>query len=177
VIAPGVIGGICLILALYAMHFLPVNLAGLFLIGLSLAFFILEAKAPSHGVLAFGGVVSMFLGAIFLIRSPLTSGGVSIGVALAGTLPFAVLAVALMRLVLRSRQWKTATGKEELIGSHGVAVEPLPAGQEGMIRVHGELWRAESSKPVQEGEPVRILRVQGLKLYVEPADVAVSASK
>ena len=177
VIAPGVIGGICLILALYAMHFLPVNLAGLFLIGLSLAFFILEAKAPSHGVLAFGGVVSMFLGAIFLIRSPLTSGGVSIGVALAGTLPFAVLAVVLMRLVLRSRQWKTATGKEELIGSQGVAVEPLPAGAEGMVRVHGELWRAESSKPVQQGETVRILRVEGLKLYIEPADVAVSASK
>jgi len=177
VIAPGVIGGICLILALYAMHFLPVNLAGLFLIGLSLAFFILEAKAPSHGVLAFGGVVSMFLGAIFLIRSPLTSGGVSIGVALAGTLPFAVLAVVLMRLVLRSRQWKTATGKEELIGSQGVAVEPLTAGAEGMVRVHGELWRAESSSPVQEGEPVRILRVEGLKLYVEPANVAVAAAK
>jgi len=177
VIAPGVIGGICLILALYAMHFLPVNLAGLFLIGLSLAFFVLEAKAPSHGVLAFGGVVSMFLGALFLIRSPLTSGGVSVGVALAGTLPFAALAVVLMRLVLRSRRWKTATGKEELIGSQGVAVAPLPAGEEGMIRVHGELWRAESSKPVQEGEPVRILRVEGLKLYVEPADVAVSAAK
>ncbi len=177
VIAPGVIGGICLILALYALHFLPVNLAGLFLIGLSLAFFILEAKAPSHGVLAFGGVVSMFLGAVFLIRSPLTSGGVSIGVALAGTLPFAVLAVFLMRLVLRSRQWKTATGKEELIGSRGVAVARLSAGAEGMVRVHGELWRAESSRPVQEGEAVRILRVEGLKLYVEPADVAVSATK
>src|SRR5205823_1654676 len=93
VIAPGVIGGICLILALYAMNFLPVNLAGLFLIALALAFFILEAKAPSHGILAFGGVVSMFLGALFLIRSPLTSGGVSVGVAIAGTLPFAVLAV------------------------------------------------------------------------------------
>ena len=177
VIAPGVIGGICLILALYAMHFLPVNLAGLFLIGLSLAFFILEAKAPSHGVLAFGGVVSMFLGAVFLIRSPLTSGGVSIGVALAGTLPFAILAVVLMRLVLRSRRWKTTTGKEELIGAQGVAVAPLTAGAEGMVRVHGELWRAESSSPVQEGEPVRILRVEGLKLYVEPADVAVSATK
>ena len=177
VIAPGVIGGICLILALYAMHFLPVNLAGLFLIGLSLAFFILEAKAPSHGVLAFGGVVSMFLGAIFLIRSPLTSGGVSIGVALAGTIPFAMLAVVLMRLVLRSRQWKTATGKEELIGSQGIAIAPLPAGAEGMVRVHGELWRAESSRPVQEGETVLVLRVEGLKLYVEPADVAVSGSK
>jgi membrane-bound serine protease (ClpP class) len=177
VIAPGVIGGICLILALYAMHFLPVNLAGLFLIALSLAFFILEAKAPSHGVLAFGGVVSMFLGALFLIRSPLTSGGVSVGVALAGTLPFAVLAVVLMRLVLRSRKWKSVTGKEELIGAHGVTVARLPAGTEGMIRVHGELWRAESSRPVLEGETVRVLRVEGLKLYVEPADVAVSAAK
>lgn len=177
VIAPGVIGGICLILALYAMHFLPVNLAGLFLIALSLAFFILEAKAPSHGVLAFGGVVSMFLGAIFLIRSPLTSGGVSIGVALAGTIPFAILAVVLMRLVLRSRKWKTATGREELVGSQGVAASPLAAGAEGMVRVHGELWRAESAQAVQAGKNVRILRVEGLKLYVEPADVAVPAPK
>jgi len=177
VIAPGVIGGICLILALYAMNFLPINLAGVFLILLALAFFILEAKAPSHGILALGGVVSMFLGAIFLIRSPLTPGGVSFGVALAGTLPFAVLAVVLMRLVLRSRKWKSATGKEELIGAHGVALAQLTAGAEGMVRVHGELWQAESSKPVNEGEAVRVLRVEGLKLHVEPADVAVSAAK
>jgi membrane-bound serine protease (ClpP class) len=176
VIVPGVIGGICLILALYAMNFLPINLAGVFLIILALAFFILEAKAPSHGILALGGVVSMFLGAIFLIRSPLT-GGVSVGVALAGTVPFAILAVVLMRLVLRSRRWKTATGKEELIGSQGVAIGPLAAGAEGMVRVHGELWKAESSKPVQQGETVRILRIEGLKLYVEPAEMAVSAMK
>src|SRR5207245_7187684 len=77
VIAPGVIGGICMVLALYDMHFLPVNLAGLFLMALSLVFFVLEAKTPSHGVLALGGVVSMFLGALFLIRPPLTAGGVS----------------------------------------------------------------------------------------------------
>jgi len=177
VVAPGVIGGICLILALYAMHFLPVNFAGLFLIVLSLAFFILEAKAPSHGVLALGGVVSMFLGALFLIRSPLTSGGVSLGVALAATVPFGVLAVILMRLVLRSRQWKSATGKEELIGERGVAMARLDSGAEGMIRVHGELWRAESSQPVQAGETVRVLRVEGLKLFVEPVDVAVPAAK
>ncbi len=176
-IAPGVIGGICLILALYAMNFLPINLAGVFLILLALAFFVLEAKAPSHGVLALGGVVSMFLGAIFLVRSPLTPGGVSVGVALAGTVPFAVLAVVLMRLVLRSRRWKTATGKEEMIGSQGIAMGPLAAGAEGMVRVHGELWRAESSRQVQEGEAVRILRVEGLKLYVEPAEAAVSAAK
>ena len=177
VIAPGVIGGICFILALYALNFLPVNLAGLFLIALAMAFFLLEAKMPSHGVLAAGGVVSMFLGAIFLIRSPLTPGGVSVGVALAGTLPFAVLTVFLMRLVLRSRKWKSATGKEELIGAHGVAISPLTAGAEGMIRVHGELWQAISSQPVGEGKTVKVLRVEGLKLYVEPADVAVSMAK
>jgi membrane-bound serine protease (ClpP class) len=177
VIAPGVIGGICLILALYAMQFLPVNLAGLLLILLALAFFILEAKMPSHGVLALGGVVSMFLGAIFLIRSPLTSGGVSAGVALAATLPFALLTVFLMRLVLRSRKWKSVTGKEELIGAQGVAIARLPAGAEGMVRVHGELWQAESTQPVDEGKTVRILRVDGLKLYVEPADAAVSITK
>ena len=177
VIAPGVIGGICMVLALYAMHFLPVNLAGLFLIALSLAFFILEAKAPSHGVLAFGGVVSMFLGALFLIRSPLTAGGVSIGVALAGTVPFGILAVVLMRLVLRSRKWKTATGREELIGSSGVVTSALQAGAEGMVRVHGELWRAESAVPVTEGATIKVLRVEGLKLYVEPAEAASPAMK
>ncbi len=177
VIAPGVIGGICFILALYALNFLPVNLAGLFLIAQAMAFFILEAKMPSHGVLAAGGIVAMFLGAIFLIRSPLTPGGVSMGVAVAGTLPFAVLTVFLMRLVMRSRKWKTATGKEELIGAHGLALSPLQAGVEGMIRVHGEMWQAVSSQPVGEGKPVKVLRVEGLKLFVEPADVAVSTVK
>src|SRR6266851_3963695 len=103
VIAPGVIGGICAVLALYAMHILPVNFAGVLLILLALSLFILEAKFASHGVLGVGGIIAMMLGAMFLIRSPLTPGGVSVGVALAGTVPFAVLAVVLMRLVLKSR--------------------------------------------------------------------------
>lgn len=177
VVAPGVIGGICLVLALYDMHFLPVNLAGLFLIALAMVFFILEAKTSSHGVLAFGGVVSMFLGALFLVRSPLTAGGVSLGVAASATLPFAVFAVILTRLVLRSRKWKTATGREELIGSTGTATEELKAGVEGMIRVHGELWRAVSSQPVPEGKSVQVTKVEGLKLYVEPAEVASPTAK
>jgi membrane-bound serine protease (ClpP class) len=169
VVAPGVFGGICMVLALYAMHLLPVNFAGLFLILLALGFFILEAKYTSHGVLAAGGVISMLLGSMFLIRSPLTNGGVSLGVALAATLPFAVLTVFLMRLVLRSRKWKSATGMEELIGAQGVAVSSLRAGVEGMIRIHGELWGAVSSQPAPEGALVRVLRIEGLKLYVEPA--------
>ena len=168
VVAPGVVGSICMVLALYAMHLLPVNLAGVFLILLALALFILEAKFTSHGVLAAGGIVSMLLGAMFLIRSPLTAGGVSLGVALAVTLPFAALTVLLMRLVLRSRAWKPQTGPEEMVGAQGTVVTPLPGGAEGMIRVHGELWRAISDQPVPEGKPVRVVKIDGLKLYVEP---------
>jgi len=175
-VAPGVIGGICIVLALYAMHILPVNIAGVFLILLALALFILEAKYTSHGVLLAGGVVSMLLGALFLIRSPLTSGGVSLGVALAVTIPFAALSVFLMRLVLRSRKWKSTTGREEMIGAQGVVVSPMQNGTEGMIRIHGELWRAISSHPVPEGKPVRVVRIEGLKLYVEPVEAGVSTA-
>ncbi|MGC1484598.1 MAG: nodulation protein NfeD [Candidatus Acidiferrum sp.] len=176
-IAPGVIGGICAVLALYAMHFLPVNFAGVLLILLALALFILEAKFTSHGVLAFGGIVAMMLGAMFLIRSPLTSGGVSLGVALAATLPFAFITIFLMRLVLRSRSWKPATGREELIGEVGVATSALAPGQEGMIRVHGELWGAISPRAVAEGKPVRVRRMEGLRLHVDPVEAPGAENK
>jgi membrane-bound serine protease (ClpP class) len=169
-VAPGVIGGICAVLALYAMHLLPVNFAGVLLIFLALALFILEAKFASHGVLVIGGIISMMLGAMFLIRSPLTAGGVSLGVALAATLPVAFITVFLMRLVLRSRSWKSTTGREELVGEEGIAISGLGAGMEGMIRVHGELWQAVSTRPVSEGKPVRVRSVQGLKLFVEPEE-------
>jgi membrane-bound serine protease (ClpP class) len=168
VVVPGVIGGICAVLALYAMHLLPVNFAGVVLILLAFAMFILEAKFPSHGALLIGGIVSMFLGATFLIRSPLTPAGVSLGVALGVTLPVAVLTVFLMRLVLKSRSWKTATGKEEMLGAEGVVTTALPAEGEGMIRVHGELWRAVAPGPIPAGATVRVTRVEGLKLFVEP---------
>ena len=176
-VAPGVIGGICAVLALYAMHILPVNFAGVLLILLALALFILEAKFTSHGVLALGGIVSMILGAMFLIRSPLTSGGVSLGVALSATLPFALITVFLMRLVLRSRSWKSTTGREELIGEEGIAISGLGAGAEGMIRVHGELWQAVSPRAVSEGKSVRVRSVEGLKLHVEPEEAAVAENK
>ena len=174
-IAPGVIGGICLVLALYAMHLLPVNAAGVFLILLALALFILEAKFTSHGILAAGGIVAMLLGAVFLIRSPLTGGGVSLAIALAVTLPFAVLTIVLMRLVLRSRGWKQSVGREEMIGLTGSVVTAIPGGgagaaREGMVRVHGELWRAAAPQAVAKGASVRIVSVDGLTVHVEPAE-------
>jgi membrane-bound serine protease (ClpP class) len=176
-VAPGVIGGICAVLALYAMHFLPVNFAGVLLIILALALFVLEAKLASHGVLLVGGIVSMLLGAMFLIRSPLTPGGVSVGVALAVTIPFAILVVFLMRLVLQSRRWKVSTGKEELLGEEGIVTTALSSGGEGMVRIHGELWRAGSLTAIAVGQGVRVVRIDGLKLIVEPVETPATASR
>jgi len=167
-VIPGVVGAICSVLALYAMHLLPVNIAGVLLILTAVTLFVLEAKYTSHGVLLLGGVIAMIFGAIFLIRSPLTYGGVSLGVAIAVTLPFAGISVFLMRLVLRSRQWKPATGREELLREQGVAISGLKGGVEGMIRIHGETWRALSETDVAAGTTVKVLRVEGLKLHVEP---------
>jgi membrane-bound serine protease (ClpP class) len=177
VIAPGVVGGICMVLALYAMHLLPVNFAGLLLIFLALALFILEAKFTSHGVLLIGGIVSMLLGAVLLIRSPLTPGGVSLGVALAATIPFAFITVFLMRLVLKSRGWKNSTGREELLGERGVVTTTIPTGSEGMIRIHGELWRASATESVAAGTTVHVLRMAGLRLEVAPVPELVSKEK
>jgi membrane-bound serine protease (ClpP class) len=174
VVAPGVVGGICMVLALYAMHLLPVNYAGVLLIFLAIALFVLEAKFASHGVLLIGGIISMLLGAMFLIRSPLTPGGVSLGVALAATIPAAFLTVFLMRLVLKSRSWKNSTGREELLGERGVVTTAVPANGEGMIRIHGELWRANSKESVPAGTVVRVLRIDGLRLAVEPAPETIS---
>jgi membrane-bound serine protease (ClpP class) len=174
-VAPGVVGGICMILALYAMHLLPVNAAGVFLIFLALGLFILEAKLASHGVLAIGGIVSMFLGAVFLIHSPLTGAGVSVSLALAVTVPFGIITVTLMRLVLRSRSWKQTMGPEGLIGLPGVVVTPIPAesavsSNEGMVRVRGALWRAVAPQSIGKGSAVRVVRVEGLTLHIEPSE-------
>lgn len=173
-VAPGVVGAISLILALYAMQILPVNLAGILLLGVALGLFILEAKFTSHGVLGLGGVAAMLLGAILLIRSPLTGAGVSLGVALGVTVPFALLIIFLMRLVLRSREWSAVTGPERLIGATAEVTEALSVPSEagefaGMVRTQGALWRAVSAQSVPTGAQVKVIRVAGLTLHVIPA--------
>jgi membrane-bound serine protease (ClpP class) len=174
-VAPGVIGGISLVLALYAMHILPVAPAGMVLIVLALGLFILEAKYTSHGVLAIGGIVAMLLGALMLVRSPLTHAGVSLGVATGVTLPFALITIFLMRLVLGSRTWKPATGREQLVGTVAEVTTPLEKltdseAFQGMVRLHGELWRAVSREAIPAGAHVRVTGIQGLTLHVAPAE-------
>ena len=171
--APGVFGAIALLLALYAMHMLPVSLAGLLLIACAFVLFILEAKFPTHGVLGVGGVISMVLGALFLIKSPLTGMGVSLWTALAVVIPFAIIVIILMRLVLRSRTWKVSTGREELIGEVGEVREPVGAGEAmGSVFVHGEIWRAavHAGASIPAGARVRVKKVKGLTLEVEPVE-------
>jgi len=167
--APGVFGGIALVLAIISMQMLPVNVAGLLLIVLALALFVLEAKYPTHGVLGVGGVISMVLGAMFLIRTPWTGMGVSFSTALGVALPFAIIAFILTRFVLRSRRWKVATGKEELLSEEGEVTEPVGAAP-GMVRIHGELWRAAAAagETIPTGARVRVKKVDGLTLEVEP---------
>jgi membrane-bound serine protease (ClpP class) len=177
-IAPGVIGAIALVLALFAMHILPVNFAGLLLIIVALGLFILEAKYTSHGVLAAGGVIAMLLGAFMLIRSPLTGAGVSFGVALGVTGPAAVVTIFLMRLVLRSRDWKQSTGAEQLVGVQAEVTEAIapvggdaaPGSFQGMVRMRGELWRAVAPVAIPAGAQVRVVRVSGLTVHVVPAE-------
>jgi membrane-bound serine protease (ClpP class) len=174
--APGVLGAIALVLALFAMHLLPVNLTGLILILLALVLFVLEAKFPTHGVLGVGGVVAMILGALMLVRSPLTGMGVSLGTAVGIALPVALIIIFLMRLVLRSRNWKQSTGREQLVGEIGDVLEAIAAGGRGMILVHGERWQAVSTQDIPQGARVRVRRIAGLTLTVEPMDMPSAAS-
>lgn len=170
--APGVIGGIALVLALYAMHLLPVNLTGLVLLALAVGLFVLEAKFPTHGILGVGGAAAMVLGALMLIRSPLTGWGVSLVTALAMTLPFAVIVIFLMRLVLQSRSWKQTTGLEQLVGEVGEVIQPLGSDRvAGMVRIHGELWQAVGQQGIPLGAHVRVRKVEGLTLQVEPVEI------
>ena len=173
-VAPGVIGAIALVLALFGLHLLPINLTGLLLIALAVALFILEAQYTSHGILGAGGIVAMLLGALILVRSPLTGAGVSLGTALGTTLPFAAITIVLMRLVLRSRAWQAQTGVEELVHEVGRVTTAINgeagAPRRGMVRIHGELWQARSAGAIPAGARVRVLRVDGLTLEVEPLE-------
>lgn len=174
-IVPGVVGGICLVLALFAMHLLPVNATGVLLILLAIALFILEAKYTSHGILGLGGAVAMILGALILIRSPMTGLGVSIWVALGVTLPFALIVIFLMRLVLQSRLWKSSTGVEAMIGEVGEVTEAIEG--RGMVFVAGELWRATAQEKIPKGARVRVTRVEGLTVHVETVARPASAEQ
>lgn len=167
-IAPGVLGAILVLLGLSAISVLPINWLGVALLLLALALFVLEAKFTSHGVLALGGTVSMVLGAVMLIDSPLPEMRVHLSTAIALALPFAAITVLLLSLAMRSRSAKVETGVEGLVGEVGSALTELAP--TGKVFVHGEYWDAVSPRHVQAGSRVRVTAIQRLKLTVEPME-------
>lgn len=176
-ILPGVLGGISLILALYAMQTLPINYAGLLLILLSGVLFIAEANTPSMGLLATAGVVSLFLGSVMLIDSEDPAMQISNMVLVPTLIMGILLALGTLYLANEMRKRRAVTGLEGMIGAEGVVQDPVVPGQPGgRIRVHGELWDAESEEPLAEGERVRVEQVRGLKLKVKKAGQQTPAS-
>ena len=166
-ILPGVLGGVALLLFLVGAQVVPINLFAILLIASAVALFAIEAKVTSHGVLALLGVVAMLAGALVLVKSPITGEGVSPAVALGFTIPFAILAVIVMRLALRTFTMKPSTGNAQLVGQIGEMREPVDG--TGMVFVGGELWRARAEQQIPTGSKVRVVRVDGLTLEVAPA--------
>jgi len=167
-VVPGVVGVIAIVLALFALNFLPTRFAALALLLVAFALFALEAKFASHGVLAIGGIVSMIIGALFLVDGPIPQMRVNIVTATAASIPIGLIAVFLTTLVLRARRGKVATGSEGMIGQIGIARTPV--GADGKVFVHGELWNAVASNAIAEGARVRVAAINGLHLVVEPAE-------
>ena len=165
-IAPGVIGAICMLLGLSAISVLPINWLGAALLIVAFTLFALEAKFAAHGVLAVGGTVSMVLGAVMLIDSPLPELRIHWATAIGLALPFSLITAGLVSLAVRARRSKVVTGSQGMIGEIGTAVTELaPA---GTVFVHGEYWNAVARETVPAGAPVRVTAIRQLTLTVEP---------
>lgn len=171
-ILPGIVGVISLILAFYSMHSLPVNYAGLALIIFGIILFILEIKIVSHGILTIGGIVSLLLGSLMLIRttSGLELARISRAVIFSATGVTAVFFLFVIGVGLKAQRRKVVTGKEALGGSTGIAMATL--NPEGIIMLDGEIWNAESvSGEIKEGERVKVREMKNLKVYVEKISI------
>ncbi|HVS16271.1 MAG TPA: nodulation protein NfeD [Thermoanaerobaculia bacterium] len=170
-IFPGVVGAIAMILGLYSISVLPVNYAGVALLGLAALFFVAEIKVQSFGLLAIGGVTSMVLGFLMLFDSPDPALRVSLDVAVALAAASLVVVAGLGVAALRARRRQVRTGEEGLIGESGVvraAIVPAGSDHRGKVAVHGELWTAVADRPIGSGERVRVVAVEGLRVTVEP---------
>jgi membrane-bound serine protease (ClpP class) len=166
-ILPGVVGAICVLLALYAFHLLPVNYAGLLLILLGVGFMVAEAFVPAFGSLGIGGLIAFVLGSIILIDAESVPTGFDIPYTLIGGLAAASAAFLffVVGIAVRNRNRPVVTGREQMIGASAEALEDFDT--EGWARVHGERWRVRAGAPVRRGERLRVKDIDGLVLTVE----------
>ncbi len=165
-VLPGVVGGICLLLALYAFEILPVNFAGLLLIALGVILIVAETFVPAYGSLGIGGVIAFVIGSIILMDTGVPGFEVPLalvaGVAIAG----ALIVFGIAYFALHSRSRPVVSGREQMIGSTAEAVTAFESA--GTVRVHGEMWSARTTAPVRAGQRVRVTGIEGLTLQVGP---------
>ena len=167
-ILPGVLGGISLLLAVFAFQILPINYVGLGLVLLAVILFILEVKVQSFGMLAIGGIAAMIIGSLMLIKAPIDELRPSLRFILPVAIGVSLIVLFLLTLVFRAQARRSFSGREGMIGEMGTARTDLAPS--GRVFVHGELWTAETEEPVRTGEKVKVIEVlDGLKLKVGKA--------
>ena len=159
-ILPGVVGGICLIMAFFAFQQLPINYAGLGLIICAVVLFILEIKIISHGVLAVGGVVSMLLGSLLLIDSPAPYLQISLVVIITTVVLISAFFLFIVGFAVKAHRRKVTTGGEGMLGAVGEVRE------DGMVYVEGELWRVDCDQELANGDKVRVTAIDSMRLKV-----------
>jgi membrane-bound serine protease (ClpP class) len=170
VVIPGTVGVVFILLAVFALNLLPTRFAAFGLILGAFALFAAEAKFTSHGVLTVGGIILLTLGGLLLVDAPIPQMRVHLVTALAVSIPFGIITAFLMTIVVKARRNKAVTGAQGLIGETGVAKTALSP--QGKVFVHGELWDAIASTPLAVGEMVRVNKVDGLTLGVDPVGAA-----
>ncbi len=166
-ILPGVAGTICLLLALFAFHVLPVNEAGIGLMLVGILFMIAEIFVPSFGALGIGGLIAFAIGSVMLFDEESGAVAVAPGLIAGFTLATGIFLFGVVGLAVRSRRRPVVSGAEELIGAEGVALEDFHDGC-GAVHVHGERWSARAGQPIHKGQPVRVTGRRDLLLFVEP---------
>ncbi len=168
-ILPGVIGGICLILAFYSFHTLPINYAGVALILFGVILLLLEIKVTSYGILSIGGVIALLLGSIMLIDDTNELNRLSWGVIVPVVAVTGLFFLVIVGIGVRSQSRQVTTGLEAMIGSVGKLIDVSPDGLSGKAFIHGEIWQVSSDVPLSENGKVRVQSVgSDLKLKVQP---------
>ena len=165
-VLPGIVGGLCLLLAFFAFSVLPVNYAGLLLILFGLLLLVLEIKVTSFGLLTMGGLVSLIFGSMILVDSPLPELQLSPRMILPIVLGFTGIAVLLARLALAAQRRLPVTGPSGMVGEVGQALTDIDPEHGGSVATHGEMWQAIAAESIPQGSRVRVTRVDGLRLVV-----------
>jgi len=165
-VIPGTVGVVFILLAAFALNFLPTRFAALGLILGSFALFAAEAKFASHGVLTVGGIALLAIGGLLLVDSPIPEMRVHLLTALAVSIPFGLITAFLMTIAVKARRNKVVTGEQGLMGETGVAQTSLSP--QGKVFVHGELWDAVAPSSLPAGQLVVVRRIDGLTLHVDP---------